>query len=55
MISKDEAGEENLSDNSHEDLRIENEILKLKMRAEHGAFFGIRAAGDLQIHHRRII
>ena len=32
--------EENLSDDPQENLRIENEILKLKMQAESGAVFG---------------
>ncbi|HVK97158.1 MAG TPA: hypothetical protein VM368_05040, partial [Flavisolibacter sp.] len=32
--------EESFSDDSTENLRMENEILKLKMQAEHGAVFG---------------
>jgi hypothetical protein len=32
--------EESFSEDSKENLRIENEILKLKMQAEHGAIFG---------------
>ena len=33
-------GDENFSDDPEENLRIENEILKLKMQAERNAMFG---------------
>ena len=36
----DNLPEEKFSDDPQENLRIENEILKLKMKAESGAFFG---------------
>ncbi len=39
-MSEEYKNEENFSDNPEENLRIENEILKLKMQAERGAQFG---------------
>ncbi len=41
MKEKDKnESDEKFSDNPEENLRIENEVLKLKMQAESGAFFG---------------
>ena len=42
-----EEREENFSDDPKENLRIENEILKLKMQAESGAYFSENTNADL--------